>query len=159
MSLCIWIKTSENEDFKGFVKEKTINWENSQQSLALSQFLQDQLSEAFDNKYEPHFKAFYFAEKGYKGLSGYTQAKADWVVVFNTANDQTAAHEFLHAFNLAHSFANQEASSNAKFTYTSRKTDNLMDYSHHVPGHENDRCSLWFWQWEQANKSIEKEEE
>lgn len=76
------------------------------------------------------------------------------IVIDHSANDQTAAHEFLHAFNLAHSFTNQEASATALFTYEYSKTDNLLDYSHHVPGHKNSRRSLWYWQWKIANESL-----
>ncbi len=64
------------------------------------------------------------------------------------------AHEFLHALNLAHSFANSEASKHAEFTYQYAKTENLLDYTHRLPGHSNDRCSLWYWQWTKANNSI-----
>ncbi len=104
------------------------------------------------------FKAFYFAEHGYHSsgglLSGYSQPGQEYVVVFSSANDQTASHEFLHALHLAHSFSNSEADTNATFTYQYKKTDNLLDYSHHISGHKNDRCSLWHWQWVKANNSI-----
>ncbi|WP_196893719.1 type VI secretion system tube protein TssD [Aureivirga marina] len=113
-----------------------------------------------DNKYDgtAYFKAFYFAENGYHpsggNLSGFSAANADYVVVFKSANDQTASHELLHSLNLAHTFTNIEASTNAEFTYYARKTDNLLDYSHHISGHTNSRCSLYYWQWKRANNSI-----
>ena len=126
---------------------------------SLDGYLKDQLAKAFKDKYENHFKAFYFAEAGFNprtgtGLNGYSRFGADYVVVFPTANEQTAAHEFLHSLNLSHSFTNTEAEEGAEFTYTFKKTENIMDYTHNVPGHKNDRCQLWRWQWERANKSI-----
>ena len=147
-----------DEDFKKFISKPNIipQTNNSEQ---LHNFLKQKLAKDFKNKYKDHFKAFYFAEAGGKtgGLSGYSMFHADFVIVFKSANDQTAAHEFLHAFNLAHSFTNQEAIASAEFTYEYSKTDNLLDYSHHVSGHKNSRCSLWYWQWKIANESIKND--
>lgn len=117
---------------------------------------------ALDAKYDSsdYFKAYYFGENGYHSsggnLSGYSQASLGYVVVFKSANDQTAAHEFLHSFNLPHTFANSEASANAEFTYEAKNTDNLLDYSHNLSTDRNNnkRCSLYYWQWKKANNSI-----
>lgn len=115
-----------------------------------------------DNKYTNHFKAFYFADEGFhasgNSLAGYSAPGADYVVVFKSKNDQTAAHEFLHSFNLPHTFTNKEAndSANAECTYEVEKTDNLMDYSHNLASdpNNNKRCSLYYWQWKIVNKSL-----
>ncbi|QDP85766.1 hypothetical protein FNJ88_09485 [Chryseobacterium sp. SNU WT5] len=57
--------------------------------------------------------------------------------------------------NLPHTFTNKDTSANAHFTYEFTKTDNLLDYSHRLgSGNNNNRCSLYFWQWKQANASI-----
>ena len=60
---------------------------------------------SLDVKYTDYYKAFYFAEDGYhisgNNLSGYTKPNVDWVVVFKSANHQTAAHEFLHSFKMS----------------------------------------------------------
>ncbi len=116
---------------------------------------------AIDAKYSHYFKAFYFAENGMPSsgvgnLSGYSAAGADYVVVFKSANHQTASHEFLHSFSLAHTFTNSKASANAEYTYTAKKTDNLLDYSHNITSdpNNNKRCSLYYWQWIKANNSI-----
>lgn len=109
------------------------------------------------NKYSNLYIAFYFAESGgsidftnnYRGLNGYASGKK--IVLFSSKNDQTAAHEFLHAFNLPHTHVNKEARANAKYTYKYKQTDNLVGYGHH-DGVE--RRSLWKWQWEKANNSI-----
>ncbi len=110
-----------------------------------------------ENKYDDYFKAFYLGESGgelktdgrISGLNGYSSGKN--VVLFPTKNDQTAAHEFLHSFNLPHSFTNEEGSSNAMFTYKYATTENILDYSHHIP---QTRYSLWKWQWQKANESL-----
>ncbi|WP_440067190.1 type VI secretion system tube protein TssD [Tenacibaculum discolor] len=125
---------------------------------SIVRYLKKQLKN-IDAKYDSpdFFKAFYFAEHGYHpngNLSGFSAANADYVVVFKSANDQTAAHEFLHSLNLPHTFTNIEASANAEFTYQYSKTDNLLDYSHHNPRNNNNRCSLFHWQWIKANNSI-----
>jgi len=122
---------------------------------ALTDYLKKKLI-ALDSKYASFFKAFYFAENGYHpagNLSGYSAKNADYVVVFKSANDQTASHEFLHSFSLPHTFTNSEATADAEFTYEAKKTDNLLDYSHN-PGNNNNRCSLFYWQWIKANNSI-----
>ncbi|MGE8528134.1 MULTISPECIES: hypothetical protein [Chryseobacterium] len=105
-------------------------------------------------KYNQHYIAIYLGEKGgfvdvsgsVKGLNGYSSGK--FVVLFPSKNDQTAAHEFLHSFALPHSFTNSEADAKAQFTYEYAKTENIMDYSHHIP---ETRYSLWKWQWIIAN--------
>ncbi|MCL5247681.1 hypothetical protein M4I21_17850 [Cellulophaga sp. 20_2_10] len=108
-------------------------------------------------KYDNQYIAFYFGEKGgnikfdnsYSGLNGYASGKK--IVLFSSKNNQTTAHEFLHAFNLPHTHVNKEADSDAKYTYEYSETDNLVGYAHHK-GVE--RRSLWKWQWEKANNSI-----
>ena len=108
------------------------------------------------NQYDNLYKAIYLGEEGgymsstgFEGLNGYNLGK--FIVLFSGRNDQTAAHEFLHSFKLPHSFTNKEASGNADYTYTALKTENLMDYSHFV---NEERYSLWKWQWKKANDSI-----
>ncbi len=112
---------------------------------------------ADENKFDTYFKAFYMGDNGgyadaagnINGLNGYASGRN--VVLFPSKNDQTAAHEFLHSFNLPHTFTNKEADSDALFTYEFKKTENLLDYSHHIP---EVRYSLWKWQWEKANGSV-----
>jgi len=155
-SKIIDLDLTSDKDFLKFVKNRNVDYENPKDSEQLEDFLKKKLKKDFKGAYNNHFKAFYLAESGGASgtISGYSLPKADFVVVFKSANDQTASHEFLHAFNLAHSFANKAADVNATFTYEYIKTDNLLDYSHHIAGHESSRCSLWYWQWKKANNSI-----
>jgi hypothetical protein len=99
----------------------------------------------------------------------YTLVGGKKVMLFPGKNDQTAAHEFLHSFKLPHSFTNKESAdedvknartpagkaaaraTTALFTFEYAKTENLMDYSHHI---NKTRSSLWRWQWKKANKSL-----
>ncbi len=128
----------------------------------LIDYLKAKLANIDNDKYANYFKAFYFAEDGYHSsggnLSGYSAPGADYVVVFKSANDQTAVHEFLHSFSLPHTFTNKEASgsASAECTYAAKKTDNLLDYSHNIASdpNNNNRCSLYYWQWKVANNSL-----
>ncbi|MBV6881831.1 hypothetical protein NG800_018245 [Epilithonimonas ginsengisoli] len=110
-----------------------------------------------ETKYDNHYIAVYLPEPGgsvdasgnINGLNGYSSGK--FVVLFPTKNDQTAAHEFLHSFELPHSFTNSEADNKAEYTYEYAKTENIMDYSHHIP---QNRFNLWKWQWMIANNNV-----
>jgi uncharacterized protein involved in type VI secretion and phage assembly len=145
---------STDTDFTQFIKDKRVKSSSTKDTTTLKSYLLKKLTAEHKNKYDAHFKAFYFAEHGYdpKGnLSGYSQG-ANFVAVFKSGNDQTAAHEFLHSFNLPHTFTNKKADKDAEYTYEYAKTDNLLDYSHHVS--KNGRKALWHWQWVKANGSI-----
>jgi len=148
--------TSDKDFLKFVTVSKSVNYTNTIDKDQLHNFLKEKLKDDFKDKYKDSFKAFYFAEPGGTSgnLSGYSQPGQEYVVVFTSANDQTASHEFLHALNLAHSFTNKESDSKAEYTYKYKKTENLLDYSHHITAHKNDRCSLWYWQWVKANNSI-----
>lgn len=138
--------TDATNTFNSFKNGADIKLDNGIQDLDV--YLINKLVSKFGHIYDSHFKAFYFDESA-NGVSGYSRPNADYVVVFGTANDQTASHEFLHSLNLPHTFDNA-----GKYTYEYIKTDNLLDYSHHQTGHKNDRCALWYWQWNIANNSI-----
>ena len=153
----IELDLSMEVDFMNFITNSQIDTTKTNNGVSLKNYLKSKLEEQYKETYKNHFKAFYFAENGYdpsgSTVSGYSEPSADYVVVFSSKNDQTAVHEFLHSMLLPHTFTNKEASPNALFTYKYRKTDNLMDYSHQF-GNDNKRCSLFYWQWKQANTSI-----
>jgi len=128
--------------------------------VTLQNYIYDKLKTQLKNnkisetKYDNHYIAIYLGESGgfvdasnhVIALNGYSNGR--FVVLFPTKNNQTAAHEFLHSFALPHSFTNSEADAKAQFTYEYAKTENIMDYSHHIP---ETRYNLWKWQWVIAN--------
>ncbi|EKB62078.1 hypothetical protein HMPREF9700_00003, partial [Bergeyella zoohelcum CCUG 30536] len=104
---------SNDKNFLSFVTNGEIDPNKKSGGKELEDYLKSKLEAAYPKKYAQHFKAFYFAEHGYHpnggNLSGYSSHGADYVVVFKSRNNQTAAHEFLHSMNLAHTFTNKEA--------------------------------------------------
>ncbi|MBK7040905.1 MAG: hypothetical protein IPH46_10675 [Bacteroidetes bacterium] len=110
---------------------------------------------AEENKYNNHFKVFYFNESGgyiksdglYYGLNGYSLGK--FIVITPDSNDGTASHELLHSLGLPHTFTGDK--NEAKYTYYYATTENIMDYTHHKAGSSNARCATYKWQWEIAN--------
>lgn len=156
-SVIVELDLTTDKGFTDFITNGQVDKTKKSGGKELQDYLKAKLEAAFPKKYTKHFKAFYFAENGYHPsggyISGYSSYGADYVVVFKSKNNQTAAHEFLHSMNLAHTFTNKDSSANALFTYEYKKTDNLLDYSHHG-GNDNKRCSLFYWQWKQANNSI-----
>ena len=156
-SVIVELDLTTDKKFSDFVTNNEIDSGKKSGGNKLQDYLKMKLEDAFPKKFSKHFKAFYFAENGYNknggNTSGYSSSHADFVVVFKSKNDQTAAHEFLHSMNLPHTFTNKDSSGNALYTYEYSKTDNLLDYSHHG-GNDNKRCSLFYWQWKQANNSI-----
>ncbi|SUV52723.1 hypothetical protein [Bergeyella zoohelcum] len=144
---------SNDVDFKDFIKDSTIDSDKKSKGRNLHDYLKFKLEERYPQRYTNFFKAFYFAEDSYDNTSGYSHYGADFFVVFQGRDEQTATHELLHALFLAHTFANKEASEHALFTYEYAKTDNLMDYSHHGRN-RNKRCSLFYWQWKKINATL-----
>ena len=131
--------------------------------VSLENYIYDKLKIALGkqnkdpDQYDDFYKVIYLGENGgcinkmggFENLNGYRSDK--FIIIFANPDKSTATHEFLHSFNLPHSFTNMEADPNAKCTYIYSKTENLMDYSHHI---NKERYSLWKWQWEVANGSI-----
>lgn len=100
----------------------------------------------FNTKYSKHLKAFYFGVDSAEGLYGYSSGYS--VVVFGNAVESTAVHEWLHSLGLPHTF-----DGSGKFTYQYPKTENIMDYTHHLATnaatqyYKKSRISLYHWQW------------
>ncbi len=149
---------STDKDFYNFVTNNEIDKEKRFGGLDLEIYLKTKLKVRYGDKYNNHFKAFYFAETGHKGrgesLGGYSAENADFVIAFGSRDNQTAVHEFLHSMGLGHTFTNKYTDSKALFTYMYQMTDNLMDYTERES--RNKRCSLYYWQWKIINKSIIK---
>ncbi len=118
------------------------------------------------NKYDDYFKVFIFDEKGYHpdptlSKAGFAFPGSDYTVLLKNSNDQTAAHEILHALNLAHTFSNSEADANAQYTFTYKSINNLLSYTHHKgvsnAAYKTARYSLQHWQWAIANTAADPE--
>ena len=110
------------------------------------------------NLYADYKRVFFFGEPGgciegatgnelSSNVKGYSPADHNNIVMFPNYADAAVVHEILHSLGLAHTFTNFKADPNAKFTYRSQFTDNLMDYSSNV-------YALWHWQWEIANGNV-----
>ncbi|AZA53441.1 hypothetical protein [Chryseobacterium sp. G0201] len=147
---------TNDKDFLNFITDNAVDYKKTFGYRSLDDYLKMKLEKDYPKKYSNHFKAFYFAEKGYGGpmsnLNGYSATNADFVVAFSTKDDQTVVHEFLHSMGLAHTFTNKYTDKNALFTYDYERTDNLMDYVSDTE--KNKRNSLYYWQWKIANESI-----
>ncbi|WP_143305846.1 phage baseplate assembly protein V [Chitinophaga vietnamensis] len=137
-----------------------VSFDDSKSTKDMSEYLNSVLKKipGFGTKYDHYFKAFYLGGSGgamesgqMKLLNGYSLG--DKVVLFKSAIASTPAHEFLHSLKLPHTFTNAEADANALFTYKSKRTDNLMDYSH---WNNITRYTLWYWQWRIANAHADK---
>ncbi|GGX19172.1 hypothetical protein [Aquimarina muelleri] len=119
-----------------------------------------------EHKYDDFFKVFIFDEKGYHpdpntSKAGFAFPGENYTILFRDANAQTGAHEILHALNLAHTFTNSEADSNAKWTFTYKSINNILSYSHHKAitnsAYKTARFSLQHWQWAIANAAADPE--
>ena len=141
----------------GFISDKKIN-RTKQIGLifktSLMEYLEGKVKEKLKDdwkKYAKTFKFYYFEEPGTNGkknIGGFQSDETGDVVIFKNPSATTASHELFHKLRLAHSFSNSECSTDYKalHTYKARVTDNVMDYS-------TGNCSLWYWQWEVANKN------
>jgi len=149
---------SKDKDFYNFITNNEIDKEKRLGGLDLEIYLKTKLKGRYGDKYNNHFKAFYFEEKGHRGkgedLGGYSSDDSDFVVAFSGRDDQTATHEILHSMGLAHTFTNKYTNPKALFTYMYQMTDNLMDYAEYES--KGKRSSLYYWQWKIINNSIKK---
>jgi len=124
----------------------------------LNMFLDDKLSSQEGNKYDADYlKMFFLAEPvncvevggDLSGLNGYSQGSI--VVVVPNIPDSTPTHEAFHSLGLAHTFESKPDYANAKYSYEYKKTENIMDYTHHRPSDGSEgsekRWYTYHWQW------------
>ena len=120
----------------------------------IHQYLFEKLMEGEKNKkkYNDYLVAFYLGIP-HKNTYGYSYGNQ--VIMFSNALESTGVHEWLHSLGLPHTFTGT-----GEYTYKGIKTENIMDYTHHQ-FRSNDpstfhfkksRVSLFYWQWQWANK-------
>jgi len=83
-------------------------------------------------------------------IGGYSVPGTDLVVCYEGGTVATPTHELGHALGLPHTFTG--CTSWAKYVYESKKTDNFMDYCHHI---NVERLSFFNWQWKVMNALME----
>ncbi|WP_419868502.1 zinc metalloprotease [Chryseobacterium sp. CT-SW4] len=125
-------------------------------SSGLKEYLEDEFENKYGKKYASYYKVFFIEDiyPSWKNgsISGYTNGfsyfNTTFTVQFNTHSKETVAHELMHALGLPHTF---DGNPPAKFTYMAYKTNNLMDYCHHVG---IQRITVFKWQWKVLNSKI-----
>ena len=136
------------DDEKYLIKGSNPKQYSKDWSMMLRTYLEGELKNQFGDRYKDHYTVFFIGEKC-GGLNGFSYFNSTFGVYFAGHNKATLAHELFHAMNLPHTF--DGLSAQAKYTYEAYKTNNIMDYSHHV-GIE--RIALFFWQWQLLNGLI-----
>ncbi|QEE50667.1 hypothetical protein FUA48_14090 [Flavobacterium alkalisoli] len=82
-------------------------------------------------------------------LGGFSSGEnSDAIMFTQNENDKiTCAHEVLHSLGLGHTFSRWE-----KFSFDSRKTDNIMDYTQLATSLYTSQPATYYWQWLKARK-------
>jgi len=105
-------------------------------------------NEFFDNDANEIYRSYYRVymmppSTTLNGIAAGIGGNAKAVVVYKSRSKSTTAHELLHNMGLYHTFDND-----ALHTYKIKKTDNIMDYTHHI---NKERFSTNMWQWKILN--------
>ena len=118
----------------------------------LQEYVMKKMVATFKTTYKGYYTVFFFGDKCFTDegrLNGYAYPNSTYGVFFDGYNSATVPHEMLHAMGLPHSFDFQ----GVPFAYRYHTTDNIMDYSHHLPN-PIERMSLFYWQWGILNNKI-----
>ena len=147
------IDCTENEFAENFRYLKGIEYgiDESKDQL-LQEYVMKKLVATFKTTYKGYYTVFFFGDKCFTDegrLNGYAYPNSTYGVFFDGYNSATVPHEMLHAMGLPHSFDFQ----GVPFAYRYHTTDNIMDYSHHLPN-PIERMSLFYWQWGILNNKI-----
>jgi type VI secretion system secreted protein VgrG len=126
--------------------KKTLGYKITNYS-GLQEYLENKLIEQFGDKYDSYYRMYFIGEEA--SWNGFSYFNSKFGVYFKGHNKGTVAHETMHAMNLPHTFDGKSPS--ALYTYEVYKTNNLLDYSHHI-GIE--RHCLFLWQWKILNPKI-----
>ncbi|WP_419489223.1 hypothetical protein [Chryseobacterium bernardetii] len=125
-------------------------------SSGLKDYLEEKFRDKYGSQYDSHFKVFFIEDiyPGWKNgkiasyTNGFSYFNTTFTVQFYTHSKETVAHELMHALGLPHTF---DGNAPAKYTYEAYKTNNLMDYCHHI---QIPRISVFKWQWKVLNSKI-----
>lgn len=141
-----WFFTTK--DVNGNVVTDTSNWRSLHAELD-DIFFEEKENEKFRNYYRVYMLPTSLDLNGVAEDIGNVKT----VVAFQNRNDSSTAHELLHAMGLHHTFDN-----NSKYTFELYKTDNIMDYTHHVTNPltntKKKRYSTNKFQWKKINPHI-----
>ena len=102
-------------------------------------------------KYDSYYKLFFFDVR-IKGVRGYGFLGKKYACFSYTHDASTIAHETLHCLGLDHTF-DYRVPERSFIAYRYTKTNNMLDYSHHVKILRN---SLFYWQWKKINQYLIK---
>ena len=122
---------------------------NSDTSWEMKGTLEQTLQKMYGHVYDEYYKLFFFADPC-EGINGYAYYNTKHACFFDGHNASTVGHEVYHCFGLAHTFDFRD-STRCEIGYRYTKTNNMLDYSHHVGIERN---SLFYLQWMYINPYI-----
>lgn len=134
-----WFFTTR--DRNGNIVMNLSRWRSLHSALE-SEFFDDPTNKIYRNHYRVYLLPTSLNLNGVAEGIGNTKV----VVAFANRNDESTAHELLHAMGLHHTFDNS-----SQFTFKFKKTDNIMDYTHHDG---KKRFSTNKFQWRIINPNI-----
>ena len=147
------INCTEKEFAENFRYLKGIEYGiDESKAQLLQEYVMKKMVATFNTTYKCYYTVFFFGDKCFTDegrLNGYAYQNSTYGVFFDGYNSATVPHEMLHAMGLPHSFDFQ----GVPFAYRYHTTDNIMDYSHHLPN-PIERMSLFYWQWGILNNKI-----
>ena len=145
-----------DEEFTNAYKENYTNEKgeacygiNYETSWEMKNTLEQTLQKKYGNVYDDYYKLFFFADPC-KGINGYAYYDSRHACFFDGHNASTVGHEVYHCFGLAHTFDFRD-SKRCEIGYRYTRTNNMLDYSHHVGIERN---SLFYLQWMYINPYI-----
>ena len=135
-----------DEEFTNAYKENLTSKEGEERygisfktSWEMKNTLEQTLQKKYGHVYDDYYKLFFFDDPC-KGINGYAYYDSKHACFFDSHNASTVGHEVYHCFGLAHTFDFRD-SKRCEIGYRYTKTNNMLDYSHHVGIESN---SLFF---------------
>ncbi len=135
----------------------------------LHKFLNNELRNQEGSTYDTDYiKMFFLADPinrvnvdgSLTGLNGLSYGSTI-VLLVPGIPDSTPAHEAFHSLGLAHTWESKPKYANAEYTYEYKKTENIMDYTHHRPSNGSEgskqRWYTYHWQWEKMQDKADTE--